>query len=282
MKTTISFIALSLLAFNASASTPSSNQQLVRNTNDITTLKLATQAQEQKSAAVLSSILSHMTGTDKDIATHSQSIKQNTTRLNALNNNDQQIAAHTQSIKQNTTRLDALNNSTQKIATHSQSIKQNTTRLDTLDNDAKNESNNVTSNSNSIATSRVQIEKNAKSIAAIDTTNLSSKAEVQELRTSFNQLADKQLQLEGKVNSNEGKMSNGIAGVAAMANIPLVQGHLTVGAGMGYFNGSQAVAVGVSDSFDNGFSVKTSMSYADGKYGQNDVTVGAGVGYSFN
>ncbi len=60
--------------------------------------------------------------------------------------------------------VDMTNNSTQKIATHSQSIKQNTTRLDTLDNDAKNESNNVTSNSNSIATSRVQIEKMQKAL----------------------------------------------------------------------------------------------------------------------
>lgn len=102
------------------------------------------------------------------------------------------------------------------------------------------------------------------------------------LHQSFEVLADRELQLEKRMDVNEGKLSNGIAGVAAMSSIPMVSGQLTVGAGVGYFNSSEAIAVGISDSFDNGLSVKTSLAYAQGKYGQNDMTVGAGVGYSFN
>lgn len=87
--------------------------------------------------------------------------------------------------------------------------------------------------------------------------------------------------LESKVDQNEGKMSNGIAGVAAMSNIPVVSGQFTVGAGVGHFNGSNALAIGVSNGFENGVSVKASMSYSQGKFDQKDMVMGAGVGYSF-
>ncbi|MEZ8739910.1 hypothetical protein [Photobacterium swingsii] len=39
--------------------------------------------------------------------------------------------------------------------------------------------------------------------------------------------------------------------------------------------------MGASNSFENGISVKGSMAYAQGKFSQKDMVVGAGVGYSF-
>ncbi|CCN69498.1 conserved hypothetical protein [Vibrio nigripulchritudo SFn118] len=84
-----------------------------------------------------------------------------------------------------------------------------------------------------------------------------------------------------RINENEGKMSNGIAGVAAMAYIPTVSGKTTFGAGVGHFNGSNAIAIGASTGFENGISLKGSLSYAKGKWDQKDVVVGAGIGYSF-
>ncbi|PSW26124.1 hypothetical protein C9I94_06170 [Photobacterium swingsii] len=101
------------------------------------------------------------------------------------------------------------------------------------------------------------------------------------LEKNFSDMAARQDRMEDRMNKNEGKMSNGVAGVAAMANIPTVAGKFTVGAGMGHFNGSTAIAIGASNSFDNGISVKGSMAYAQGKFSQKDMVVGAGVGYSF-
>lgn len=106
-------------------------------------------------------------------------------------------------------------------------------------------------------------------------------ARLDSLEANFNAMADRQLQQERRINTNEGKMSNGIAGVAAMANIPTVSGKTTFGAGVGHFNGSNALAIGASTGFENGISLKGSLSYAKGKWDQKDVVVGAGIGYSF-
>ncbi|CCN46114.1 exported hypothetical protein [Vibrio nigripulchritudo MADA3029] len=106
-------------------------------------------------------------------------------------------------------------------------------------------------------------------------------ARLDSLEANFNAMAERQLQQERRINTNEGKMSNGIAGVAAMANIPTVSGKTTFGAGVGHFNGSNAIAIGASTGFENGISLKGSLSYAKGKWDQKDVVVGAGIGYSF-
>ncbi|CCO49482.1 exported hypothetical protein [Vibrio nigripulchritudo SOn1] len=104
---------------------------------------------------------------------------------------------------------------------------------------------------------------------------------VNSLEIQFEQMAQTQLQQSRRIDQNEGKMSNGIAGVAAMANIPTVSGKTTFGAGIGHFNGSNAIAIGASTGFENGVSLKGSLSYAKGKWDQKDVVVGAGIGYSF-
>lgn len=53
----------------------------------------------------------------------------------------------------------------------------------------------------------------------------------------------------------------GIAGVAAMANIPEVNSHQTfsLGVGVGGFDGQQAVAVGASARINNNVTVKASV-----------------------
>lgn len=104
---------------------------------------------------------------------------------------------------------------------------------------------------------------------------------IDSLENDFKTMAKRQDAMENRMDRNEGKMSNGVAGVAAMANIPTVAGKTTIGGGMGYFNGSKALAVGASTSFDNGISLKGSVAYAQGKFNQKDTVIGAGVGYSF-
>ncbi|MEZ9233396.1 YadA C-terminal domain-containing protein [Vibrio amylolyticus] len=136
---------------------------------------------------------------------------------------------------------------------------------------------------------RVEQDRNAgKTIDAINSDSTLRAINEQE---SFNQNIEGRVnnlenafqQQATRINENEGKMSNGIAGVAAMANMPLVPGATTIGAGVGHFNGSDALAIGVTSSFGetNQWSVKASGSYAEGKYKQKDFVVGAGVGYSF-
>ena len=105
---------------------------------------------------------------------------------------------------------------------------------------------------------------------------------VDSLEKGFQTMAAKQQQMEDRMNRNEGKMSNGIAGVAAMANIPTVAGEkLYIGAGIANFNGSNAIALGATKAFENGIAVKASVSYAEGKFSQKDTVVGAGVAYGF-
>lgn len=113
-----------------------------------------------------------------------------------------------------------------------------------------------------------------RAAAAVDT-------RIDTLEMAFNNMAEAQKQQSIRIDQNEGKMSNGIAGVAAMANIPTVSGKTTFGAGLGSFNGSNALAIGASTGFENGVSLKGSVSYASGKFSQKDVVVGAGIGYSF-
>ncbi|UAB72873.1 YadA C-terminal domain-containing protein [Vibrio sp. SCSIO 43132] len=125
--------------------------------------------------------------------------------------------------------------------------------------------------------------ENSAEFAGKEIINAASAIEgrVDSLETRFNDMAERQHRQEMRINENEGKMSNGIAGVAAMANIPTVSGKTTFGAGVGHFNGSNAIAIGASTGFENGISLKGSLSYAKGKWDQKDVVVGAGIGYSF-
>lgn len=69
----------------------------------------------------------------------------------------------------------------------------------------------------------------------------------------------------------------GVAGAAAMANIPTAQeiGRLTVGAGAGFYKDAQAVAVGASYRFDNRVTLKGSVSTTG-----RDTAAGAGVSYA--
>ena len=96
-------------------------------------------------------------------------------------------------------------------------------------------------------------------------------AQQQELRNINKQFSS----LKEKVDDNHKKANAGIAGVAAMANIPQVteSARFSLGAGVGFRGDEQAVAVGMSSRFTNNVIGKMSVA-ADT---QSDFTVGAGV-----
>ncbi|MCP3697080.1 MAG: hypothetical protein GY920_00720 [Aliivibrio sp.] len=84
--------------------------------------------------------------------------------------------------------------------------------------------------------------------------------------------------LQSQIDKNRKLSSRGIAGVAAMTNIPtLTDGSFSIGMGYGYFDGQDAYALGISKSFESGIAVKTSLATA----GSNDTTFGVGASYSF-
>lgn len=82
-------------------------------------------------------------------------------------------------------------------------------------------------------------------------------------------------ELKSQVDKNREKASAGISGVAAMANIPQVsQGSaFSVGAGVGYYDSQQSVAVGVSARINNHVVTKASVAMST----QSDAVFGAGV-----
>lgn len=103
---------------------------------------------------------------------------------------------------------------------------------------------------------------------------------IKELQNSTT-LAHKRIDtLDKEVRKNRKRTDAGIAGVAAMANIPQVYlpGKSGVGVGVGYKHGQSAVAIGASRSSDNGkHIVKVSVSFDT----QKDTTVGAGYMYQW-
>ncbi len=85
--------------------------------------------------------------------------------------------------------------------------------------------------------------------------------------------------LKNKVEENRQRASAGIAGVAAMANIPQVTNtqNFSVGAGVGNTDGESALAVGFSARATENVVVKSSVSNDT----QHNFVVGAGVSYGW-
>jgi autotransporter adhesin len=76
-------------------------------------------------------------------------------------------------------------------------------------------------------------------------------------------------------------MSAGIASVAAMSNIPhsIYTGQLSVGAGVGHYNGETAVAVGASYRYNE--HVTTQLSAGANSGNNLNPVVGAGIAFAF-
>ena len=85
--------------------------------------------------------------------------------------------------------------------------------------------------------------------------------------------------LNSKIDDNRKRASAGIAGVAAMANIPQVLEHQTfaIGAGAGNTDGESALAVGFSARASQNTVVKASVSNDT----QHNFVVGAGVAFGW-
>ena len=82
-----------------------------------------------------------------------------------------------------------------------------------------------------------------------------------------------------RIDDNRNHASAGIAGVAAMANIPQVSQNssFSVGAGVGSYDGEQGIAIGASARFNQNVVTKASVAGTT----QSDFVFGAGVSYEW-
>ncbi|WCP69876.1 YadA-like family protein [Vibrio tubiashii] len=91
--------------------------------------------------------------------------------------------------------------------------------------------------------------------------------------------------LDSKIDTMEGRVSNGTAMVGAMSQMQFGHSGLGVGAGVAEFNGSKAVAVGVGYAFgaEKQWMAKGSFGYAESRKGKGskDTMAAAGLTYSF-
>ncbi|QPR27278.1 YadA C-terminal domain-containing protein [Edwardsiella hoshinae] len=85
--------------------------------------------------------------------------------------------------------------------------------------------------------------------------------------------------LSRRIDDNRKKAAAGIAGVAAMTNIPIpyADGAFTIGVGVGYYDSQSAGAIGFGKGFDNGLAIKASASFAT----DSNVAIGGGASWSF-
>lgn len=189
-------------------------------------------------------------------------------------------------------------------ANESVTVKNDPVTIDTYQAQIDNEAEAIENNAAGIAanaqeTARVngEVVKQARSLAAVDqqiaaenearrktdATVAAHSAELADhesrIQTLESETNSKFGALKNKVEENRQRASAGIAGVAAMANIPQVTNtqNFSVGAGVGNTDGESALAVGFSARATENVVVKSSVSNDT----QHNFVVGAGVSYGW-
>lgn len=189
-------------------------------------------------------------------------------------------------------------------ANESVTVKNDPVTIDTyqaqLDNEAEAIENNaagIAANAQETARVNGEVVKQARSLAAVDqqiaaenearrktdATVAAHSAELADhesrIQTLESETNSKFGALKNKVEENRQRASAGIAGVAAMANIPQVTNtqNFSVGAGVGNTDGESALAVGFSARATENVVVKSSVSNDT----QHNFVVGAGVSYGW-
>jgi len=189
-------------------------------------------------------------------------------------------------------------------ANESVTVKNDPVTIDTyqaqLDNEAEAIENNaagIAANAQETARVNGEVVKQARSLAAVDqqiaaenearrktdATVAAHSAELADhesrIQTLESETNSKFGALKNKVEENRQRASAGIAGVAAMANIPQVTNtqNFSVGAGVGNTDGESALAVGFSARATENVVVKSSVSNDT----QHNFVIGAGVSYGW-
>lgn len=214
-------------------------------------------------------IVKHNTTQDKKINDNKNAINDNKADLNR---NSARIDANENRAKNNETKIDS---NASKIENNDRNIVHNGSRIDAIYDNADKVAKDVEAEYN--ATAKVVEAEYARTTSKIEG---NTKA-IGELRNDFSKMAQRQDQLEKRTDQLEGKLSNGIAAVGALAAMPVIAGEaMNIGAGVSNYNGSTAIAVGLTKAWENGVAVKAGLAYAQGKFSQKDTMVNAGVSYA--
>lgn len=186
--------------------------------------------------------------TDKQVTTNKKDIADLKNQNGALNNavTDAQNTANAARDK-----ADKAQNTADKAVAGVNSVKND---VKVVSRDVANNSIRIQRNEERIDGAYAGIYDNRKNIEANRKAINRNSQEIQKLNKNFNDL-------KNTVDANRKRAAAGIAGVAAMANIPEVNSHQTfsLGVGVGGFDGQQAVAVGASARVNDNLTVKASV-----------------------
>lgn len=186
--------------------------------------------------------------TNKQVTTNKNDIADLKNQNGVLNNAvaNAQDTANTASAK-----ADKAQNTADKAVAGVNSVKND---VKVVSRDVANNSIRIQRNEERIDGAYAGIYDNRKNIEANRQAVNRNSQEIQKLNKNFSDL-------KNTVDANRKRAAAGIAGVAAMANIPEVNSHQTfsVGVGVGGFDGQQAVAVGASARVNDNLTVKASV-----------------------
>ena len=245
-----------------------------------------------------------ITQQSSDLLKANSAIKANTTQIDENKTNIAQVSGGLQSandvIKANTTQIDENKTNIAQVSGGLQSandaIKANTTQIDENKTNIAQIFGGLQTTRNAIKIDTDQIDQNKTNIAQVSGGLQSTRAAQQKTDVAVSRnsasIADHEQRIEAlengnsnfenldkKIDENRKRASAGIAGVAAMANIPQVLNSQTfaVGAGVGTTDGESALAVGFSTRATEHVVVKASVSDDS----QRDFVVGGGVAYGW-
>ncbi|WP_028856053.1 YadA-like family protein [Psychrilyobacter atlanticus] len=154
-------------------------------------------------------------------------------------------------------------------------------RIETLELARATTEEQTTKNTGDIATNKAKTEENKEEIDR-NAGQINQALELADHNSEYIENNSKRIDgLEKKVDGLESKMNKGLAMAAATSSIVyphLGKGDLGIGAGIGGYGGSQAIAIGVAMQPTENVRINTNVSTSD----TSDTMYGAGVGYKFN
>ncbi|AQT28733.1 putative autoagglutinating Adhesin [Erwinia phage vB_EamM_Yoloswag] len=197
-----------------------------------------------------------ITNVEGTVATHTTQIANHETRIT---NNETSITKNTSDIKET---QKVVNNQGKVINNHETRITNNETNISTLNQDFNSFSQTV--NNNQEITNYNIRQGNAQTLS-------------QSKNYTDNKFGEMKQYVDKGRSDDQKEYRSGIAGVAAMANIPNVPGTtFSLGAGMGQYKDQTALAVGGNWNVSQRVAVKASVGFTN-----EDATAGAGIAFGF-
>ena len=194
---------------------------------------------------------------------------------NKLHNINTSLFAYTDKLDQHSGTLDG---HTEMLGQHKDLI---STKADK--SYVENIEKNLTINTATISENRKQINTNTATISENRKQINTNTANIEMVRSDIQNMNNRVDNLNDQINHIDKKMASGLASVAAMTMVDMAKasaGTVNVGAAVGGFNGTHAVAVGVGYAPTDSLNITTKIGVNPAKH--KYITYGAGVNYQFS